>query len=183
MSEIKEAKVVAVSKSNAHTFNKYNCEQITLIEGLGIKGDAHQGVFVKHRSRVKKNPTTPNLRQVHLIHSELFDELSEKGFKVVPGQMGENITTAGIDLLKLPKDTLLKIGTAEIVITGLRNPCSQLESIQKGLMKALLDKDQHGNLIRKAGIMGTVQSGGDIAPGDAILVILPPQPHVVLDKV
>ena len=180
---MKEAKVIAVSKSNAHTFNKYNCHQIKLLEGLGIEGDAHLGVFVKHRSRVKKNPTTPNLRQVHLIHSELFDELAEKGFQVVPGQMGENITTVGIDLLQLPKDTVLKIGTAEIAITGLRNPCSQLESIQKGLMKALLDKDQHGNLIRKAGIMGTVQAGGAIVPGEAISVVLPPQPHVVLDKV
>ena len=180
---MKEAKVIAVSKSDAHTFNKYNCEKITLLEGLGIKGDAHLGTFVKHRSRVKKDPTTPNLRQVHLIHNELFDELSEKGFDVVPGQMGENITTIGLELLTLPKDTILKIGSAEIVITGLRNPCSQLESIQKGLMKALLGRDEQDNLIRKAGIMGTVQSGGDISPGDTITVILPPRPHIVLDKV
>ena len=180
---MKEAKVIAVSKSDAHTFNKYNCEKITLLEGLGIKGDAHLGTFVKHRSRVKKDPTTPNLRQVHLIHNELFDELSEKGFDVVPGQMGENITTIGLELLTLPKDTILKIGSAEIVITGLRNPCSQLESIQKGLMKALLGRDEQDNLIRKAGIMGTVQSGGDISPGDTITVMLPPRPHIVLDKV
>lgn len=180
---MKQGKVVALSKSDSHTFHKYNCDRLTLLTGLGVEGDAHMGKTVKHRSRVKKDPTTPNLRQVHLMHTELFEELSEKGFTVHPGQMGENITTSGIELLNLPKNTVLKIGATEIVITGLRNPCSQLESIQTGLMKALLDKDDQGELIRKAGIMGIVQSGGDIATGDTILVQLPEQPHLALEKV
>jgi len=178
-----QGKVVALSKSGSHTFNKYNCDGLTLLAGLGVEGDAHMGKTVKHRSRVKKDPTTPNLRQVHLMHAELFDELSEKGFTVHPGEMGENITTRGIDLLNLPKDTVLKIGATEIVITGLRNPCSQLESIQTGLMKAVLDTNEQGELVRKAGIMGIVQAGGDIATNDTIFVELPEQPHLALEKV
>lgn len=180
---MKQGKVVALSKSDSHTFNKYNCDRLKLLAGLGIEGDAHMGKTVKHRSRVKKDPTTPNLRQVHLMHAELFEELSEKGFTVHPGQMGENITTQGIDLLNLPKNTVLKIGASEIVITGLRNPCSQLESIQTGLMKAVLDKDEQGEIIRKAGIMGIVQAGGEISTGDTIFVELPQQPHLTLEKV
>jgi MOSC domain-containing protein YiiM len=176
--------VVSLSKSNSHTFNKYSCDKITLLEGLGVAGDAHSGKTVKHRSRVAADPTQPNLRQVHLIHSELFDELAEKDFAVVPGAMGENITTRGIDLLTLPKNTILKIGTsAAIQITGLRNPCSQLESIQKGLMKAVLDQDEQGNIIRKAGIMSIVLQGGDIFVGDEILIQLPDHPFEKLEKV
>ncbi|MEM7086752.1 MAG: MOSC domain-containing protein [Bacteroidota bacterium] len=178
-----QGKVIALSKSDAHTFNKYNCDRINLLTGLGVEGDAHMGKTVKHRSRVKKDPTAPNLRQVHLIHAELFEELSERGFTVHPGEMGENITTRGIDLLKLPKNTVLKIGASEIVITGLRNPCSQLESIQKGLMKAVLDTDSQGEIVRKAGIMGIVQEGGEITKGDTIWVQLPQQPHLALEKV
>jgi len=180
---MKQGKIVALSKSDSHTFNKYNCDHLRLLTGLGVEGDAHMGKTVKHRSRVKKDPTTPNLRQVHLMHAELFEELSEKGFTVHPGQMGENITTHGIDLLNLPKNTVLKIGASEIVITGLRNPCSQLESIQTGLMKAVLDKDEQGELVRKAGIMGVVQAGGEISTGDTILVQLPEQPYIALEKV
>ena len=176
--------VVSLSKSDSHTFNKYNCEKITLVEGLGIEGDAHSGKTVKHRSRVATDPTQPNLRQVHLIHAELFDELAEKDFAVVPGAMGENITTRGIDMLNLPKNTILKIGaSAKIQITGLRNPCSQLESIKKGLMNAVLDKDEQGNLIRKAGIMSIVLQGGDIFVGDEILIQLPNSPYEKLEKV
>ena len=141
------------------------------------------GETVKHRSRVAKDPSQPNLRQVHLIHSELFEEVAEKGFKVSPGQMGENISTRGIDLLALPTNTILKIGAeAEIQITGLRNPCSQIDSIQEGLMKAVLDKDEEGNLIRKAGIMGIVLQGGEIKVGDKIEVELPAEPHKKLEK-
>ena len=180
---MKQGKVIALSKSGSHTFNKYNCDHLNLLTGLGVEGDAHMGKTVKHRSRVKKDPTTPNLRQVHLMHTELFEELSEKGFTVHPGEMGENITTRGIDLLNLPKNTVLKIGASEIVITGLRNPCSQLESIQTGLMKAVLDTNEQGEIIRKAGIMGVVQAGGEIAKGDTIFVHLPEQPHLALEKV
>ena len=180
---MEQGTIIALSKSDSHTFNKYNCNRIQLLTGLGVAGDAHMGKTVKHRSRVEKDATTPNLRQVHLMHAELFEELSEKGFTVHPGEMGENITTSGIDLLNLPKNTILKIGTSEIVITGLRNPCSQLESIQTGLMKALLDKDDQGEIVRKAGIMGIVQEGGEIATGDTIFIQLPEQPHLKLEKV
>ncbi|MBK9637588.1 MAG: MOSC domain-containing protein [Bacteroidetes bacterium] len=177
-------RVISLNKSNTHTFQKFNCEQITLIEGLGIVGDAHSGKTVKHRSRVAADPTQPNLRQVHLIHSELFDELAEKDFLVTPGAMGENITTQGIDLLSLPKNTVLKIGaSAAIQITGLRNPCSQLDSIKTGLKYAVLDKDEEGNLIRKAGIMGIVLLGGDVFVGDKILIQLPNPPYEKLEKV
>ncbi len=181
---MKTAKVTHVSLSPTHTMSKVNCESIHLLAGLGIEGDAHQGKTVKHRSRVAKDPTQPNLRQVHLIHTELHRELLEKGFKVAAGQMGENITTEGIDLLGLPKNALLKIGDRAVIrITGLRNPCSQLEGIQKGLMAAVLDRDEQGDLVRKAGIMGVVQEGGMIKPGDPIEVALPDPPHEKLEKV
>ncbi len=176
--------VKSVSKSPTHTFNKYNCECINLLKGLGVEGDAHQGKTVKHRSRVAADPTQPNLRQVHLIHAELFAELAEKGFAVKDGELGENITTVGVDLLGLPRDTILKIGAeAQIQITGLRNPCIQIDSIQEGLMNAVLDKDEEGNLIRKAGIMGIVLEGGKIKPGDKITVQLPPKPFIKLERV
>ena len=176
--------VKSVSKSSTHTFSKYNCDKIVLLKGLGVEGDAHMGKKVKHRSRVVKDPNQPNLRQVHLIHSELFDELTVKGFDVNDGDIGENITTKGIELLALPKDTILKIGeTAKIQITGLRNPCSQLDSIKSGLMKAVLDKDDDGNLIRKSGVMGIVLEGGDVVAGNEIIVELPDKPYLKLQKV
>jgi MOSC domain-containing protein YiiM len=178
------AHVLAVHSSPTHTMQKNTQSRIVLLEGLGVEGDAHLGVTVKHRSRVAQDPTQPNLRQVHLIHAELLEEVKGKGFHVIPGQMGENITTSGIDLLSLPKDTILSIGAAaQIRVTGLRNPCAQLDGIQPGLMKAVLDKDENGNLIRKAGIMGVVVSGGEICPGDKIAVSLPPEPHEKLDRV
>ena len=177
-------KVIAVSKSESHTFNKYRTDKITLLKGLGVEGDAHMGKKVKHRSRVAKDPTQPNLRQVHLIHSELFDELKEKGFDVSPGQMGENITTQAIDLLALPKDTILSIGKeVKVKVTGLRNPCNQINSIKPGLMNAVLDRDEQGNLIRKAGIMGVVLVGGEVVAGDEILVELPSGPYMKLERV
>ncbi len=176
--------VRAISKSDKHTLRKFSCANIHLIEGLGVQGDAHLGKTVKHQSRVAKDPTQPNLRQVHLIHGELFEELAKKGFIVNPGDMGENITTYGIDLLSLPKDTILKIGSDAVVqVTGLRNPCYQLESIQKGLMKAVLDRDKHGQLIRKAGIMGIVLKSGSVEVKDEINVLFPKQPHIKLEKV
>ncbi|MEM8860057.1 MAG: MOSC domain-containing protein [Chloroflexota bacterium] len=177
-------KVIGVHMSDTHTFSKYTQEQINLLAGLGVEGDAHLGVTVKHRSRVKADPTQPNLRQVHLVHSELFDEVAEKGFSVKAGDIGENITTADIDLLSLPRDTVLKIGgSAAVQITGLRNPCAQLDNFQKGLMAATLDKDEDGNLVRKAGIMGIVLNGGPVKIGDEILVELPPEPHHQLERV
>jgi MOSC domain-containing protein YiiM len=176
--------VIAVSQSRSHTFSKPNALGIRLVAGLGVEGDAHAGVTVKHRSRVRRDPTQPNLRQVHLVHAELFDELRGKGFEIAPGDIGENVTTRGIDLLALPTGTKLRLGeTATVEITGLRNPCVQLDTFRKGLMAATLDKDSDGNLIRKAGVMGVVLAGGEIHPGDAIAVELPSGAHRPLQPV
>jgi MOSC domain-containing protein YiiM len=170
--------VAAVSLRSGHHFSKTPSLGIRLLAGLGVAGDGHMGETVKHRSRVRKDPTQPNLRQVHLMHAELFDELRTKGYVVKPGDLGENITTSGIDLLALPTGTRLHLGASAVVeITGLRNPCIQLDTFQKGLMAATLDKDAGGNLIRKAGIMSIVISQGDVRPGDAIRVELPDMPH------
>lgn len=172
------SKVISVSQSSAHTFSKDVVDSIRLIEGEGVKGDAHQGATVRHRSRVKVDPTQPNLRQVHLIHDELIQELQAKGFDVHPATMGENMTTAGVDLLSLPTDTILAIGPdVKLKVTGLRNPCAQLDNYQKGLMAAVLDRDADGNLVRKAGIMSVVLKGGVVKAGDPIDVILPAKPH------
>ena len=170
--------VTAVSRSPRHNFSKVTEMSIRLLAGRGVEGDAHMGETVKHRSRVRKDPTQPNLRQVHLMHAELFDELREKGFGVRPGDLGENVTTSGIDLLALPTGTRLHIGaTAVVEVTGSRNPCIQLDTFQKGLMAATLDKDADGNLIRKTGVMSIVLSDGDVRPGDAVRVELPAMPH------
>lgn len=176
-------KVIAVSRSEKHTFSKENLRKIKLVEGLGVEGDAHFGSTVKHRSRVAQDPSQPNLRQVHLIQSELFEELADR-FTVEPGQMGENITTVGINLLELPTDTLLYVGQSAIVkLTGLRNPCVQIDNFKPGLLKAVLDKDADGNLVRKAGVMGIVIQGGEVKPGDSIRVELPPKPFIKLERV
>ena len=176
--------VAAVGRSATHTMTKPANGSIRLLEGLGVEGDAHLGTTVKHRSRVKRDPTQPNLRQVHLIHAELHDELRDSGFDIVAGQMGENVTTRGVDLLGLPAGARLMLGeTAVVEVTGLRNPCSQLDEIQKGLMAATLGRDADGNLVRKAGVMGIVLAGGEIRPNDPIHVELPPEPHVPLAPV
>jgi MOSC domain-containing protein YiiM len=176
--------VTAVFRSATHTMRKNLEPSIRLLAGLGIEGDAHMGVTVKHRSRVAADPTQANLRQVHLIHSELHDQLRARGFRVVAGEMGENITTRGLDLLALPVGTRLQIGPEAILeITGLRNPCTQLDGLEPGLMQAVLDRDADGNLIRKAGIMGVVIAGGLVQSGDAIQVELPPVPHRALERV
>ncbi|NOU64804.1 MOSC domain-containing protein [Paenibacillus sp. LMG 31461] len=176
--------VLSTSRYATHSFSKQTFEGIRLLAGLGVEGDAHMGTTVKHRSRVAQNPNQPNLRQVHLIHSELFDELEGSGFHVEPGQLGENITTRGIDLLGLPTGTKLTIGVdAVIEITGLRNPCAQIDHFQTGLLQAVLDHDANGNLIRKAGVMGIVLSGGEVRVGDEIRVILPVEPYRPLERV
>lgn len=169
--------VEAVSQDASHRFSKLPRLWITLVAGVGVEGDAHAGATVKHRSRVARDPTQPNLRQVHLLHRELLEELAAAGFRVGPGQIGENILTAGLDLLALPTDTILRIGTAAIRVTGLRNPCVQLDRFQPGLMAATLGRDQDGHLIRKAGIMGVVVTGGVVQAGDQIEMVLPPAPH------
>ena len=157
--------VTAVSRSARHTLTKPNQDNIRLLAGLGVEGDAHSGTTVKHRSRVARDPSQPNLRQVHLVHAELHDTLKEQGFAVGAGQMGENVTTRGIDLLGLPTGARLRLGdTAIIEVTGLRNPCAQLDRIQPGLMGATLERAADGSLIRKAGIMAVVLKGGDAGP-------------------
>jgi MOSC domain-containing protein YiiM len=176
--------VVAVSCSETHTFSKPNQTVIKLIEGIGVEGDAHSGTTVKHRFLVKKDATRPNIRQVHLIHNELLDELNEKGFSVKPGQLGENITTRGIALLELPIGTTLCIGDKVVIeLTALRNPCKQIDEFQEGMLKAVLYKDENGNLVRKTGVMGIVKSGGEVCPGDAIAIDLPPEPQQQLEYV
>jgi MOSC domain-containing protein YiiM len=176
--------VAAVSRDAAHSFSKPNVERIRLLAGLGVEGDAHLGRTVQHLSRVRRDPTQPNLRQVHLIHAELHDELRAAGFHVRAGDMGENVTTRGIDLLGLPSGTRLRLGDAAVVqVTGLRNPCAQLDRFQPGLMAAVLDRDGDGNLVRKSGIMAVVLTGGEVRPGDAIRVELPAEPHLPLDVV
>ena len=176
--------VQAVSCDESHQFSKVSRDQIQLLSGLGVESDAHQGVTVQHRSRVASDPTQPNLRQVHLVSLELLEELKAKGFEVAPGQLGENITTQGLELLELPRDTLLHIGPGAVLrVTGLRNPCAQIENFQKGLLAAVREHDDYGNLIRKAGIMGIVLMGGSVKPGDAIRVELPPEPHFALERV
>lgn len=176
--------VTAVSRGATHTLSKPNQGTIRLLAGLGVEGDAHMGVTVRHRSRVARDPSQPNLRQVHLIHEELHDELRAAGFAVDAGIMGENITTRGVDLLALPAGTLLHVGDEAVVeVTGLRNPCAQLNEIQPGLMAAVLERDAEGRLVRKAGVMGIVVAGGEIRPGNPIRVELPPSPCRPLEPV
>lgn len=178
------ARVIAVARDTGHHFSKLIVPEIEIVAGLGVAGDAHSGVTVQHRSRVKADPSQPNLRQVHLIHSELFSEVGEQGFRLQPGDLGENITTSGIDLLGLPRGTILRIGeTARLQVTGLRNPCAQIDSFQRGLLAAVLDKRADGTLIRKSGIMAIALHGGQVRPGDAIMVELPAPPFLPLDRV
>jgi len=178
------ASVISVSRKAEHEFSKPPCDVIRLIEGLGVEGDAHLGKTVQHLSRIARDPTVLNVRQVHLIPAELHDELNASGFNVAAGDLGENITTRGIDLIKLPKGTRLHIGEAAVVeVTGLRNPCHQIDNFQKGLLKACLGRDADGNLIRKTGVMSVIVSGGEVRAGDAIRVVLPAEPHQPLEVV
>jgi MOSC domain-containing protein YiiM len=176
--------VMAVSHSSGHTMSKPTQRQIRLLAGLGVEGDAHCGKTVKHRSRVARDPTQPNLRQVHLIHGELHDELTAAGLAVSAGQMGENVTTRGLDLLGLPTGTRLRLGeTAVVEVTGLRNPCVQLNGVQPRLLDAVLGRTDEGELVRKAGIMSVVLVSGEVRPGDPIRVELPDEPYRPLQPV
>jgi MOSC domain-containing protein YiiM len=176
--------VTVVSSSGVYSFTKPNRQSLTLLTGLGVEGDVHAGVTVKHRSRVAQDPTQPNLRQVHLIHEELFDELRAEGFEVAPGDLGENVTTRGVDLLELPVGALLHLGGEAVVeVTGLRNPCRQIDTFQEGLLKQVVGRDEAGNIVRKAGIMSIVRTGGVVRPGDPVTVELPAEPHRRLERV
>jgi MOSC domain-containing protein YiiM len=178
------ARVLAVAQRRGHHFSKTLALSIRLLEGLGVEGDAHCGVTVKHRHQARKDPTRPNLRQVHLIQAELFDELRGKGFTVAPGELGENVTTSGVDLLALPVGARLSLGDSAVLeITGLRQPCVLIDSFQQGLMAAVLDRDADGGLIRKAGVMAIVLGSGEVRPGDPIGIEWPAAPHRPLQPV
>ncbi|MFL1900260.1 MOSC domain-containing protein [Streptomyces tauricus] len=176
--------VVAVSSNGVYSFSKPNRESITLLAGLGVEGDVHAGVTVKHRFRMRKDPSQPNLRQVHLIHEELFDEVRDAGFEIAAGELGENVTTRGIDLLGLPVGTLLRLGDEAVVeVTGLRNPCAQIDTFRKGLMKQVVGRGEDGKVLVRSGIMGVVVTGGPVRPGDPVEVELPAGPHLPLEIV
>jgi len=176
--------VAAVSRHDVYSFTKPNRESITLLAGLGVEGDVHAGVTVRHRSRIARDPSQPNLRQVHLIHEELFEEVRGSGFRVGAGELGENITTRGVDLLGLPTGTLLRIGEEAVVeVTGLRNPCLQIDAFQEGLLKRVVGRDESGRVVLKAGVMSVVKAGGVVRPGDVIRVELPVGDHRPLERV
>jgi len=177
-------RVVAVHRSGSHEFSKPSVDSIELIAGIGVDGDAHAGAQVKHRSRVAADPTQPNLRQVHLMHTELFEHVAAKGFTVAPGDLGENITTGGIDILSLPTGATLAIGPDVLItLTGLRNPCGQINGFSEGLLAELVYNDDSGSPVRLGGVMSVVIRGGVVRPGDSIDVALPPEPHHALIRV
>ena len=178
------ASVVSVSRDPEHRFSKEVVDDIVLIAGLGVEGDAHAGTTVQHRSRVARDPSQPNLRQVHLVHAELFDEVEGSGFEVAPGELGENVTTRGVDLLGLPRGAVLRLGPDAVVeVTGLRNPCVQIDGFEAGLMRELVSRDDEGQVVRKAGVMAVVLVGGRVAPGDSVGVELPDGEHEALQPV
>jgi MOSC domain-containing protein YiiM len=176
--------VVAVHRDGSHRFSKRSVDQVTLLEGLGVEGDAHAGATVKHRSRVRRDPSQPNLRQVHLIHAELLDHVTGLGYDVAPGALGENVTTRGLDLLGLPVGAVLHLGdAARVEVTGLRNPCVQIDRYRRGLLKEVLRTTDDGSVVRLAGVMGVVLAGGEVRPGEPVRVTLPPAPFRALEPV
>jgi len=176
--------IAAVARRGPRAFGKEVCAEIRLVAGFGVEGDVHAGATVRHRSRMARTPDLPNLRQVHLIHAELHEALAGVGFTVGPGEMGENVTTRGVPLLDLPSGTRLRLGGEAVVeLTGLRNPCPQLDGFQRGLRAAVLDRDAAGNLVRKAGVMAVVVTGGTLRAGDPVAVELPDAPHRPLEPV
>jgi MOSC domain-containing protein YiiM len=178
------ARVTSVSSSPEHGFSKQPQKVIRLLEGLGVEGDSHCGTTVQHRSRVARDPDQPNLRQVHLVHTELFEEVAQTGHDVLPGELGENISTEGLDLLALPQGTVLRLGAdAEVRVTGLRNPCRQIDDFQDGLLRHMVARRADGGWVRKAGVMAVVERSGEVRAGDHVIVVLPPEPHQSLDPV
>jgi MOSC domain-containing protein YiiM len=172
------AQVIGVSASPTHSFGKPAQPVVRLLAGLGVEGDAHLGTTVQHLSWLRRDPAAPNLRQVHLIHAELHDELAAAGYTVGPGQLGENVTTRGVDLLGLATGSRLRLGPEAVVeVTGLRNPCYQIDDFQQGVLKEVVGRDSSGAVVRKAGVMAIVLVGGEVRPGDPIAVETPPEPH------
>lgn len=176
-----QGKVIAVSKSATHSLSKYNQESIKLIPDWGVEGDAHAGKTVQHLYLVRTDPTRRNNRHLHLFLQEMLDELAEKSFDLTPGQVGENLTTQGLPLMDMPVGTKLYIGDEVCLeLTGLRDPCGQLNGIYPGLKAAMLDKDEQGNTIYRGGLYGVIRTGGVVKPGDTLRVELPPEPHVAM---
>lgn len=175
-------RILSVSARSGHHFSKTPQRSIRLLAGLGVEGDGHMGERIKHRSRARYNPALPNLRQVHLIDSGYIALMAAKGYAVAPGDIGENLLVAGIDLISMPQDTLLHLGGdgAVVRITGLRNPCIQMDRFMPGLMAASLDRDADGGLIRLTGVMGVVEGGGAVVPGDVVRVEMPEGEHLPL---
>ena len=170
--------VVAVARAEAHAFSKPTRPVIRLLEGVGVEGDAHAGATVQHVSRRRHHPTEPNLRQVHLLASELFEDVRGAGHDVTPGALGENVTTAGVDLLALPLGAVLELGREAVVeLTGLRTPGRQIQDFQPGLLHQVLGHGADGSVERRAGVMSVVRRGGEVRPGDPVRVLLPPRPH------
>jgi len=179
-----QGRVISLSKSARHGFSKQVAESLDLVAGEGVAGDAHCGVTVRHRSRVAVDPGQPNLRQVHLIADELLEELTGRGFVLAPGDLGENILTHGLDLTALPRGTRLRVGAqVELELTGLRNPCAQIEEFMPGLLAQVVSRAADGAIVRRAGVMAIVVSGGRVTTGDSIAVTPPPPPHVPLGLV
>ena len=177
-------RVMNLSLNPRHGFSKWPVESVNCLKGQGIEGDAHCGETIKHRSRVTVDPSQPNLRQVHLIQSELLAELNEKGFKLAPGLLGENITTAGVDLLQLPRDSVLQFGSGvKLRLTGLRNPCAQIEAFRTNLLREVVGKNADGVVVRRAGVMAVVEEGGALSRGERFVVIFPKLPHIDLERV
>jgi MOSC domain-containing protein YiiM len=169
--------VLAVSVDGKHRFSKMSRLSITLTSGHGIEGDAHSGPFVRHRYLARRDPKAPNLRQVHLIPSELFDALRTSGFDVCPGDLGENIATVGLNLESLPLGTMLHLGaSATLELTGLRTPCVLIDRFKSGLK----DRLQDGGPRFRAGVMAIVTEGGEVSCGDRIRAVLPAPPHLPL---
>jgi len=169
--------VLAVHCNGKHAFSKPPRDAIRLIGNWGVEGDAHAGATDQHLYHIRRFGEQPNLRQVHLIHAELFDEVLTKGHAVLPGQLGENISTRNVDLLGLPQGARLHIGAEAVVeLTGLRNPCRQIDEFQPGLRSHLVERTAAG-VVRRGGVMSIVVKGGMVRRGDRIEVELPQTPH------
>lgn len=169
--------VIGVHVGSAHTFSKTSQDVIRLIENHGVEGDAHAGSCDQHLFHIRRFGEQPNLRQVHLIQAEFFDEVAEKEHVVRSGELGENITTRSVDLLNLPTGTRLQLGRDAIIeLTGLRNPCHQIDQFQEGLLQHCKEATPNG-VVRKAGVMAIVLHGGDVKANDRIMVDLPAGPH------
>ena len=157
------AAVVGLSIDDGHHFSKRAVERVTMVAGVGIEGDVHAGPLVQHRSRVRVDPNQPNLRQVHLIDDAVFAVAASAGFEIDHGDLGENVTVSGLDVHGLAVGTMLRLGeSAFVAVTGLRNPCGQINGLRPGLLDVLRRADG-GDIVRRAGIMGVVVRGGEVA--------------------